>query len=501
MGAPKSADKTSIRVYRVQFTHRHQALGAAWEGQIMNTTDTTRVATGWAAELRATFLLAWPLVIAQVAQNALFTTDVIMMGWLGPEYLAAGTLATSFFTPFLLLGGGIVSAVAPLAAQALGARQIKNVRRTVRQGFWAAIVVALLLFPLIWQIEHILLAAGQEPELATMAAQYMQIAVLVLFPGLGLFAIRSFLSALGSTQIILYVTIAGVFVNAGANYALIFGNFGFPRLELQGAAIATVVTNLIMFGLLLAYTLTHRKYRRFHILVRFWKPDWLRFREIFRIGTPIGLTLMAEVGMFAIAAIFMGWHGTDALAAHAVALQCASFAFMVPLGLSMAATVRVGLAFGAGSDNGIAQAGWVAMIIGTGFMVITCVLFLTMPQVFTRLFLDPADPGNLAALAMATTFLGVAGLFQIVDGAQVVAVHVLRGLNDTKIPMFIALFGYWGVGMPVAWFLGSPDRLAGIGIWLGLAAGLAFCAVVLTARFAMRDRLGLIDRRRMVAAA
>ncbi len=460
----------------------------------------SRVASDWTAELRATFLLAWPLVVAQVAQNALFTTDVIMMGWLGPEYLAAGTLATSFFTPFLLLGGGIVGAVAPLAAQALGARKIKNVRRTVRQGFWAGIVISILLFPLIWQIRPILLATGQEPELARLAEEYMHIAVWVLFPGIGLFAIRSFLSALGSTQVILYVTIAGVGFNVLANWGLIFGNFGLPALELRGAAIATVLTNALMFGLLLAYALVHRRFKRFHILVRFWKPDWPRFIEIFRIGTPIGFTLMAEVGMFAIAAIFMGWLGTDALAAHAVALQCASFAFMVPLGLSMASTVRVGLAFGARSQRGIALAGWMALALGTGFMVITCVLFLTVPSVFVRLFLDPTDPGNATALTLAGTFLAVAGLFQIVDGAQVVAVHVLRGLNDTKIPMVIALFGYWGVGMPVAWYLGDADRLAGIGVWLGLASGLAFCAVVLTARFAWRDRLGLTDPRRMINA-
>jgi MATE family multidrug resistance protein len=210
---------------------------------------------------------------------------------------------------------------------------------------------------------------------------------------------------------------------------------------------------------------------------------------------------MAEVGMFAVAVILMGWHGTDALAAHAVALQCASFSFMVPLGLAQASTVRVGLAFGAGNDRGIALAGWTSLAIGVGFMAVTCILFLTVPQVFTRLFLSPSDPANAAALAMATTFLGIAGLFQIVDGAQVVAVNVLRGLSDTKVPMFIALFGYWCVGMPTAWFLGAPERLAGVGIWTGLAVGLAFCAVVLTARFAMRDRLGLLDRRRIVGTA
>ncbi|WP_196257725.1 MATE family efflux transporter [Pelagibacterium limicola] len=467
----------------------------------MNANTDPRLAQSWSEELRATFLLAWPLVVAQVAQNALYTTDVIMMGWLGFEYLAAGTLATAFFTPFLLLGGGIVGAVAPLVAQALGARQIKQVRRTVRQGFWACILLATLLFPLIWNIRPLLLLAGQDPELALLAEGYMQIAVLTLYPGLGLFAIRSFLSALGTTQVILYVTVAGVIVNAAGNYLLMFGHFGLPRLELRGAAITTVVTNFVMFGLLLAYALRHRRYRRFNILARFWRPDWQRLKQIFRIGTPIGLMLLAEVGMFAVAAIFIGWLGTAQLAAHAVALQCASFAFMVPLGLSMASTVRVGLAFGAQSPAAVGRAGWTAMALGVGFMAITATLFLTMPDVFVRLFLDPADPGNAAALALAATYLLLAGLFQLVDGAQVVAAHVLRGLNDTKIPMVVALFGYWGVGMPTALFLGAEERLAGVGVWIGLAVGLAFVAVVLTARFAMRERLGLLDPRRMITGS
>ena len=467
----------------------------------MSGTLKARPAQSWGAELRATFFLAWPLVVAQLAQNALFTTDVIMMGWLGPEYLAAGTLATAFFNPFLLLGGGIVGAVAPLVAQALGARQIKQVRRTVRQGLWIAILMATLLVPVIWNIRPILLLTGQAPELAAMAETYMQIALFVLYPGLGLFAMRSFLSALGSTRIILYVTVAGVFVNVIFNYIFIFGNLGAPRLELRGAAITTVIVNVLMFGLLLLYALRHHRYRRFHILVRFWRPDWVRFREIFRIGTPIGLTVMAEVGMFAVAAVFMGWLGTDELAAHAVALQCVSLAFMVPLGLSMASTVRVGLSFGSRNPEGVRRAGWISMALGVGFMCITATLFLTIPGVFTRLFLDPAHPENAVALAFATSYLLMAGFFQIADGAQVVAAHVLRGLNDTKIPMVVALFGYWCVGMPIAWYLGSPDRLAGIGIWTGLAAGLAFVAIILTTRFAMRERLGLLDPRRMITGS
>lgn len=467
----------------------------------MSGTNATRPALSWPEELRAMFILAWPLVVAQVAQNALFTTDVIMMGWLGPDYLAAGALATAFFNPFLLLGGGIVGAVAPLVAQALGARQIKNVRRTVRQGFWACLLIATLMLPIIWNIRPLLILMGQDPELAFLAEGYMQIALFVLYPGLGLFTMRSFLSALGSTRIILYVILGGVIANAALNYVLIFGHLGFPRLELRGAAIATVIVNLLMFGSLLLYAVRHRRYKRFNILARFWRPDWTRFREIFRIGTPIGLTVMSEVGMFAVAVIFMGWLGTDALAAHAVALQCASIAFMVPLGLSTAATVRVGLAFGAQNWEAVKRAGWMALAMGGGFMCITATLFLTMPNVFTSLFLSPDNPENAIALGLASSYLVMAGVFQIVDGAQVVAAHVLRGLSDTKIPMFVALIGYWAVGMPIAWHLGDESRLAGIGVWAGLASGLAIVAIVLTLRFALRERLGLLNTRRLVTGS
>ena len=210
-----------------------------------------------------------------------------------------------------------------------------------------------------------------------------------------------------------------------------------------------------MFGLLLLYALRHHRYRRFHILVRFWRPDWVRFREIFRIGTPIGLTVMAEVGMFAVAAVFMGWLGTDELAAHAVALQCVSLAFMVPLGLSMASTVRVGLSLAPGTPEG---SGGPLDLHGAGrrLHVHHRHPVLTIPGVFTRLFLDPAHPENAVALAFATSYLLMAGFFQIADGAQVVAAHVLRGLSDTKIPMVVALFGYWCVGMPIAWYLAAP---------------------------------------------
>ncbi|QQR34551.1 MATE family efflux transporter [Devosia oryziradicis] len=457
--------------------------------------DSIAADKGWSAELRATFALAWPLVVAQLAQNALTTTDVIMLGWLGPTYLAAGTLATTFLMPFFLFGVGIVGAVAPLVAQARGARDIKAVRRVVRQGLWAAIMLAVLMIPLLLQIRPIFGLLGQDPAVTVMAEQFIQLAVWMLFPALAIIALRSMLSAFDATRVILVITVGGVLFNAAANYVLIFGHYGFPRLELRGSAIATVLTNLLMFGMMLAYVLRQRRFKRFYVLMRFWTPDWPRFREIFRIGIPIGLTVLAEVGLFTAAALFMGRLGTNEVAAHAIAMQCASMAFMVPLGLGIAATVRVGRAYGSGDLEGIRKAGWTAFMLGTGFMALSCTLFLTIGPLIVSWFLDPRAPENANALALAASFLVIAGIFQLVDGAQVVAAHALRGLSDTKVPMLFAILGYWVVGLPIAYALGFVVGWRGVGIWIGLASGLAFVAVVLVARFAMRQRLGLLRPR------
>lgn len=452
-------------------------------------------ASTWGAELRATFALAWPLVIAQMAQTALTTTDVIMMGWLGPQDLAAGTLATTFLMPFLLFGIGTVGAVAPLVAQARGARNIKAVRRIVRQGFWVAMLLALLLIPTVLQIRPVFTFLGQDPTATSRAEEYIQIGAWMLIPALAIIVPRSMLSAFEATRVILAITVGGVLVNAAGNYLLMFGTLGLPRLELRGAALATVLTNIFMFVVMLAYVLRQRRFRRFHILIRFWKPDWPRFREIFRIGTPIGLTVLAEVGLFTAAALLMGRIGTDEVAAHAIAMQCASMAFMVPLGLGIAATVRVGNAYGRRDKEGIRKAGWTAFGLGVGFMAVASTVFLTMGPVIVTWFLDPRVPENANALALAGSFVVVAGIFQLVDGAQVVASHALRGLSDTKIPMLLAILGYWGIGLPTSYTLGLVLDWRGLGIWIGLAVGLAFVAVVLVSRFAMRERLGLLRPR------
>ncbi len=447
----------------------------------------------WGEEVKASFNLAWPLVIAQLAQMALFTTDVIMMGWLGPKFLAAGTLATSLMSPFLLFGIGLITAVAPMMAQAIGALDFKSVRRTTRQGFWAAVLVATILVALIWNAEFVFLILGQTPENASKAQGYIRFAAWSFFPAFLFLVLRCLLSSHGKTSVVLYITIAGIVVNALGNYALMFGNWGFPRLELLGAGISTTFVNTVMFVSILAYILMHRRYKRYAILVRLWKPDWSRFREIFRIGLPIGFTLTAETGLFTAAAILMGWLGTNELAAHAVALQCAALAFMVPLGISQAATIRVGLAYGKKNHDGIRKAGWVSIAMGTGFMIFTCLAFWLIPNTLVAFFLDPALPENEATLGLAVSYLAVAALFQLVDGCQVVTSGALRGLSDTKVPMYLAIFGYWVLGLPISYIGGFVLGGGGQGIWLGLAAGLAFVAVVSVIRFTLRDRLGLTN--------
>lgn len=450
------------------------------------------VSLSWGQEARASFRLAWPLIVAQLAQNLLFTTDVVLMGWLGPKYLAAGTLAGAFLMPWLLTGVSIVGAVAPLVAQARGGRRIKDVRRIVRQGFWAAILIATLLQPIVLNIGFVYGALGQDPEVTRLAEGYIFFGSWMLYPALAMMSVRSLLAAYDDTRSILLITVLGVIVNAIVAYTLIFGHFGFPRLELKGAAIATGTVNLVMFLAMLGYALKHRKFKRFNILARFWRPDWKHFREIFRIGLPIGLTVAAEVGLFSVAALLMGRLGTNEVAAHAVALQLASTAFMVPLGLGMAATVRVGIAYGRGDAEGVRKAGWTALAMGTGFMATTAIIFLAIPSTLVAIFLDRNNPDNTIALGLAAAYLGIAGVFQLADGAQVVAAHALRGLSDTKMPMVFAMIGYWAVGMPIAYVLGFVVDWRGTGIWLGLASGLAFVAVVLVTRFALRERLGLL---------
>lgn len=447
----------------------------------------------WGAEIRATAALAWPLVLTNVAQLALGVTDVIMMGWIGPQALAAGALATNLNFVFLIFGIGLVTATSPLIAIELGRRRhsVREVRRTVRQGLWTALVVTLPVWAVLWQCEPIFLALGQDPEVSREATRYLHTLQWGFLPFLLFVVLRNFVAALERPLSALWVGGVAVVVNALLVWSLMFGHFGLPALGLPGAGIGTTVVNVLMFAGLAGLAARDRRFRRYHLFGRMWRPDWQRFRQVWRIGLPIATTLLFEVSIFNAATFLMGLISAEALAAHAIAIQIPSLAFMVPLGIGMATTVRVGLAYGAGNSPGIARAGWTAYAIAMAYACITGVVMVLWGRPLVGVFLDLNVPENQVVIGLAVTFIVYAGLFQLVDGAQAVASGMLRGLGDTRTPMIYAGIGYWGVGLPLGVFLAFPVGLEGSGIWIGLATGLAVVAVMMTVRWIRRERLGL----------
>src|SRR3712207_4889868 len=351
---------------------------------IPNPAQTER--TAWMAELRATLALGWPLILTNLAQNALMTSDVILMGWMGSDALAAGALGTNLYFAFLIFGIGLVNATSPMIAEELGRKRhsVREVRRTVRQGLWASVTVAIPIWIVAWNGERILLAIGQEPVLAHNAGQYMRALQWSLLPFLLFLVLRSFLSALERPGWALVIGLLTIPVNFGAAYALMFGSLGLPELGLIGAGLGTVISSTFMFlGLALVIVLDP-KLRRYHIFGRFWRADWPRYRTLWRIGIPIGLTLAFEVTIFNAAALLMGRIGANELAAHAIALQIAAFCFMVPFGLGQAVTVRVGRAYGAQDPKGVTHAGWTAFALAMAFMVFTASLMLFSPHLLLR---------------------------------------------------------------------------------------------------------------------
>jgi MATE family multidrug resistance protein len=304
--------------------------------------------------------------------------------------------------------------------------------------------------------------------------------------------LRIFVSALGRPGFATAITALAIVVNALGNYALVFGNLGAPALGLNGSAIASVITSVAIVLAYVAAIFADRRTRRYYIFGRFWRPEWERFRQIVRIGIPIGLTVVAEGGLFGAAAFLMGRIGAAELAAHTIALQLAAVAFQVPFGVGQAATIRVGYHYGAGDHDAISRAGLAGLAIGAGFMAISACAMLLMPRLLLSAYVDVSDAANTAMVALAVQYLAVAAAFQLFDGIQAVSAAILRGLQDTRVPMMIAVTGYWFAGFTLAAVLGLGTPLEGVGVWIGLAAGLVIVAGLLLRRWQRRAALGLL---------
>ena len=448
----------------------------------------------WWSELRATLALALPIVATNLAQMGLTTADVVLVGRLGPRALAAGALGTNVYFALAILGIGLVSATAPLMAEALGRRRhgVREVRRTVRQGLWSCLALTVPVWVVLWHGEAVLRWTGQAPDLAREAGAYLRALQWGLLPFLGFSVLRFVLAARERPGWGLAVGLGAIPVNVALALWLMGGGGGMPALGLVGAGIATSLTSCLMFASLAAILLLHRDFRRWRLFGRIWRPDWPRFRSLWVLGLPIAATLAFEVGVFNAAALAMGRWGAIPLAAHAIALQIAATMFMVPLGIAQAATVRVGVALGAGDASGIARAGRAAILIAVAFSAAGVLALTVLPDRLVALFLNPDAPASTETIRLATAFLSIAALFQLVDGLQAVGSGLLRGLQDTRIPMVLAGIGYWGVGAPLGLALAGPAGLGPLGIWIGLATGLAVVAVAMLWRWSRRSRLGTL---------
>lgn len=445
----------------------------------------------WRREIRAMLALAWPMVLTNLGQTAMTATDVMMMGRLGPDTLASGALGANLYFMPLIFGLGLMLATSPMMATELGRRRhsVRDLRRTVRQGLWLAILICLPIWVLLWHGESVLLAMGQEPALAHQAGIYLRWLEWAVLPFFGYIVLRSFISALERPGWALIIVFVAVACNAFFNWLFMFGNLGIQSMGIAGSGLATTLSSTLMFAGMATVVMLEKKFRRYRLFGRFWRADWPRFKGLLRLGLPIAGLLAFEVTIFNAAAFLMGLIDAASLAAHAIAIQIASVTFMVPLGLNQAVTVRVGLAHGAGNPEGVSRAGWTAYVVGVSFMALMGLVMILWPHLLIGAFIDVGNPANAEVVALAVSFLAFAALFQVFDGAQAVASGMLRGLHDTKVPMIYAAIGYWGIGLPLGVLLAFRFGFHGVGIWIGLSSGLAVVAALLLARWLRRDRI------------
>ena len=439
-------------------------------------------------ELTATLRLAGPVVAAQLGQMSMGFVDTVMVGRLGPAALAGVALGNTTFFFLLVMGTGVISAVGPMVAQAHGAGTHEPIERSVRQGFWLALLLAAPAVLLLCSAAPILRALGQDAATASRAGGYLRAIAPGFLPALWFMALRSFVEGLGRPLSVTLITCAGVALNAAANYALMFGAFGLPALGLVGTGLASTLVFWFLFAALAVFVRVRRPFRAYQIFARLGTPDAAYFRALFRIGWPIGISSGVEAGLFTVTALLMGLLSTTALAAHQVAIQCAAFTFMVPLGVGIAGSVRVGQAAGRGDAAGAQRAGYAAIALAVACMSGAAVLFWTAPEALVALYLDVDAPANEAVVPLAVTLLGIAAVFQVVDGVQVAATGALRGLKDTRGPMLIAVVSYWGVGLSAGVALGFGAGRGATGLWWGLVLGLSAAALLLTRRFYRRSR-------------
>ena len=461
-----------IFMHKTSFKNHFLRARSLWDGAL------------WQSELRALLNIGVPMAMTQLIGFLVFTIDVLMIGRLGPEALAASSLGVVVLFTVWMLAMGPVMAVAPMVSQALG-RDPKNysdVRHTVRMSLWELLFIFPFVLLLFWHAEKAAILFGQDPALSLDARNYVVMLAPSLVFGLGMWSLRNFLAALALTRFPLFLTIFTTLLNGGLNYILIFGHFGAPSLGLVGAGIASSLAYGISFAILLFYCYRQKQAAEFEIFYNFFSLDWSRFIELVRLGIPISVTTFFEGMLFNACVLLMGVLGVLEMAAYQISLNVVALVFMIPLGLSMAGGVRIGLAAGAGDRQRVRLASLAT--IGLAIFVSLCfaIIIALFPEWVARAYLNLEDKKNLPVFELIGLFLPIAAAFMMFDAVQVAANQLLRGLKDVYVPMLLTGISYWLVGFPAAFYFGLHTELGPIGIWVGLLTSLVFAAILLSVR-------------------
>ncbi|HET7175246.1 MAG TPA: MATE family efflux transporter [Gammaproteobacteria bacterium] len=436
------------------------------------------------AEARAMLAIGVPIIVHNLALVGMGLTDAVMSGLLGAKTLAGVAVGSSVWAPVFLFSLGVIMAQSPTTAHLYGEGKLAHIGRYARQMAWLSVAIGVLGLLLLRNAVPFMQAIHIEPEIVPVADGYLK-AIAWGMPGICLYQVLRFTSeGMGRTRILLAVAIAGLALNAVLDYVLMYGKLGFPAIGATGTGYATAVTQWVMFLTMLLYMRHREHYRPLELFARFDTPELLLQRELLWLGVPMAIGIFMESSLFSGVGLIMGTLGTDIVAAHQIALNYASFVFMVPMSISLAISVRVGHALGAGDRAGARLAGLTGIGLCMCFEVLSALSMLLIPglivSVYTR---DPA----VSAIAVSLLYMGA--VMQLSDGLQVSAMGALRGYKDTRIPMLITVLAYWGVGFPLAWAFGIPLHMSPAMIWAGFLAGLTVAAVLLSARFLKQSRV------------
>ncbi|MBE9102173.1 MATE family efflux transporter [Vacuolonema iberomarrocanum] len=434
-------------------------------------------------EAREFIKLAVPLAGAQVAQALVGFVDTLMMGHLGAQSLAAGGLASAVFQLVLNTLSGVVMSVSPLVAEAYGAGNKHQVERIARQGLWLAVLLGLPMMVVISHLDWVMMHLGQAEQTVVLADGYLDYVLWGFVPALGFAMLRGYVAALSQARPVMMIVLFGAIANITGNYVLGYGQFGFPRMELAGLGLASGLSFWFMFLALFLYTCRNQTLKEYP----FWRGlHRLRPQILWQlvvIGTSIAVTIAVEYGLFTVVTFFMGTLGTETLAAHQTVYQTVFLLFMVPLGMSYAATVRVGQWMGQRDRAKTQQAGYVGVASAAIFMAITAIALLLFRQPIIGIYLDVNDPAAAGVMQLAIPMLIIAAFAQFLDGVQRVAMGSLYGLQDIRTPMVLSVVTFWGIGLTSGYVLGFLMHLGGIGLWLGQSIGVAFAGVIFLWRF------------------